>query len=86
MKLWLEALIKGTVGLVLIASLLFLPAGSFSYFNGWLLIGLLFVPMLILGSVLLVQAPDLLKKRLGAKEKEKTQKAAAGILQPPPDC
>jgi protein-S-isoprenylcysteine O-methyltransferase Ste14 len=83
MKLWLEALIKGTVGLVLMASLLFLPAGSFSYFNGWLLIGLLFVPMLILGSVLLVQAPDLLKKRLGTKEKEKTQKAvvmSAGLL------
>ncbi len=63
--------------------MLFLPAGGFSYTGGWLFIGLLFVPMLILGIVLLIKAPDLLEKRLGAKEKEKMQKdvvALSGLL------
>ena len=83
MKLACSALIKFAFGLLLVGVLLFLPAGSFSYGNGWLFIGLLFVPMLILGIVLLVKAPALLAKRLGAKEKENTQRgvvAAAGLL------
>ncbi len=83
MKLAFSALIKFTVGLLLVGALLFLPAGSLSYMNGWLFIGLLFVPMLILGVVLLIKAPNLLKKRLGAKEKENTQKgvvAVSGLL------
>lgn len=83
MKLASNALIKFTVGLLLVGALLFLPAGTFGYRNGWLFIGLLFVPMLILGTVLLIKAPKLLEKRLSAKEKEGTQKgvvALSGIL------
>lgn len=83
MKLFFNAFIKFTLGLLLVTALLFLPAGSFCYFNGWLFIGLLFVPMLILGAVMLFKAPHLLQKRLNAKETEKTQKgvvAISGIL------
>lgn len=76
MKLSLNALVKFTVGLLLVGVLLFLPAGSFDYINGWLFISLLFIPMLILGIVLFVKALDLLKKRLMTKENEKTQKGA----------
>lgn len=74
MKLACSALVKFTVGLLLVGVLLFLPAGDFGYWNGWLFIGLLFIPMLILGGVLLLKSPELLKKRLGAKERERTQK------------
>lgn len=74
MKLLLNALIKYIAGFILIAALLFLPAGTFKYTNGWLFIGLLFIPMLILGVVLLLKAPGLLQKRLNAKEKQDTQK------------
>ncbi len=83
MKLVYSALTKFTVGLLLVGLLLFLPAGSFRYMNGWLFIVLLFVPMLILGIVLLLKAPDLLEKRLDANEKENTQKgvvAVSGLL------
>lgn len=83
MKLACSALIKFLVGLLLVGALLFLPAGSLHYPNGWLFIGLLFIPMLILGVVLLIKSPDLLKKRLGAKEQETTQRgvvAVSGLL------
>lgn len=83
MKLALNALTKFIFGLILVGLLLFLPAGSFAYPNGWLFIGLLFVPMLFLGVVLLIKSPKLLEKRLGAKEKENTQKgvvAVSGLL------
>ena len=83
MKLFFNAFIKFTLGLLLVTALLFLPAGSLCYFNGWLFIGLLFVPMLILGAVMLFKAPHLLQKRLNAKETEKTQKgvvALSGLL------
>ena len=79
MKLALSALIKFTVGLFLVGALLFLPAGSFGYANGWLFIGLLFLPMMILGVVLLIKAPNLLEKRIDAKEKENTQKSVVAI-------
>ena len=83
MKLACSALIKFTVGLLLVGALLFLPAGSFSFLNGWLFLGLLFIPMLLLAVILLFKAPDLLQKRLDAKEEEKTQKgvvALSGLL------
>jgi protein-S-isoprenylcysteine O-methyltransferase Ste14 len=83
MKLACNALIKFTVGLLMVGLLLFLPAGTLGYMNGWLFIGLLFGPMLILGIVLLIRSPELLEKRLGAKEQENTQKgvvAASGLL------
>ena len=83
MKLIISAFTKFTVGLLLVGALIFLPAGTLVYPNGWLFIGLLFIPMLILGVVLLIKAPNLLRKRLGAKEKENTQKgvvALSGLL------
>lgn len=82
-KLAIKALIKYIVGLVLVGVLVFLPAGGFDYVNGWIFIGLLFVPMFFLGLILLFNAPDLLEKRLSAKEGEVTQKmvvALSGLL------
>ena len=81
--LFLSALTKFLAGLLLTGLLLFLPAGTLRFPNGWLFAGLLFIPMLILGGVLLIKAPDLLKKRLQSKEKENTQKgvvALSGLL------
>lgn len=74
MKLFLSALSKYLTGVFLVAALLFLPAGSLSYRNGWLFLGLLFLPMLLLGAVLLVKSPALLQKRLDTKEKARKQR------------
>ena len=85
MKLALQALTKGIVGLLLIGGLLFLPAWTLQYAGAWLFLGLLFIPMLILGVVLLLRAPALLEKRLNQKEKEKTQRgvvALSGLMFP----
>lgn len=79
MKLLINALIKYITGFVLIAALLFLPAGTFAYFNGWLFMALLFVPMLFLGVALFIKAPELLKKRLNVKEKQGTQKGVVAF-------
>ena len=79
MKLLFSALIKFIIGLLFVGGLLFLPAGSLAYMNAWLFIGLLFLPMLILGAILLFKAPDLLKKRLNAKEEEDTQKGVVAV-------
>ena len=83
MKLLTEALIKFACGLLLVGLLIFLPAGTFAYTYGWLFVGLLFGPMLIAGFVMLAKSPELLKKRLDAKEKQGTQKgvvALSGIM------
>ncbi len=83
MKLAFNALIKFIMGLLLVGGLLFLPAGSFAYLNGWLFIGLLFIPMILLGVILLIKAPALLEKRLNTKEGEKAQRgvvALSGLL------
>lgn len=72
-KLLIDAIRKFTLGVVLIGILIFLPAGTFAYFNGWLFMGILFVPMFLLGIVLMVKNPELLRKRLDAKEKQKEQ-------------
>ena len=83
MKLLVRGLVKFIIGLLLVAALVFLPAGSLAYVNGWLFIGLLFVPIFIVGAVMLTKAPALLEKRLNAKEKENTQKgvvAASGLI------
>ena len=77
MKLLTEALIKFACGLLLVGLLIFLPAGTLAYPNAWLLLGLLFGPMLIAGFVMLANSPEFLKKRLDAKEKQATQK---GVL------
>ncbi len=79
MKLIIQALTKYLCGLVLVGVLLFLPAGGFAFPNGWLFLGLLFIPMLILGIVLFIKSPNLLEKRLSAKEKEGTQKGVVAV-------
>lgn len=73
MKLFLGAVSKFLLGAVLVGLLIFLPAGTVSFFNGWLLMGMLFVPMFFAGIVMLLKNPALLKSRLDAKEKQKEQ-------------
>ena len=75
--------VKLLMGLVLVGLLIFLPAGTLCFFNGWLLVAVLFVPMFIAGVVMAVCSPLLLKKRLNTKEKESEQKsvvAMSGIM------
>ena len=72
-KLVLSALVKCFCGVVLMALLLFVPAGSLCYEGAWRLMLILFVPMLVLGVVLLAVAPELLRKRLSSREKRSTQ-------------
>lgn len=79
MKLLAEALTKFTCGLVLVGALLFLPAGSLDYGYGWLLLGVLFGPMLVAGFVMLFRSPDFLAKRLDAKEKQAAQKGVLAL-------
>ena len=79
MKLLIEALTKFACGLLAVGLLIFLPAGTVAYTYGWLLIGLLFVPMLIAGFVMLQKSPAFLKKRLDAKEKQGTQKGVVAF-------
>ena len=79
MKLLLSALTKLIFGIVLIALLLFLPAWTLNYFGAWLFLGVLFLPMLIMGAVMLVKAPELLEKRLNNKEKEATQRGVVAL-------
>ena len=80
MKLFLNALTKFTAGLLLVALLLFLPAGTIRYPGGLLFLCLLFVPMLLLGIVMLARARDLLAKRLDVKEKQGTQKGVVAVM------
>lgn len=82
-KLLMDALVKFFSGLVLMGLLLFLPAGSFSYWQAWLLIGILFVPMFLAGLVMLAKSPELLRRRLNAKEEQTEQKwviALSGLM------
>ena len=78
-KITVQALSKFLMGLVLIGLLLFLPAGTIHYPCGWLLVAVLFVPMFIAGVVMLFRSPELLKKRLDAKEKEVEQKSVVAL-------
>ena len=73
-KLFAQASIKFILGVVMVALMIFLPAGSFDYWNGWLLMGILFIPMFIAGIILYIKNPQLLRSRLKAKEKEPEQK------------
>ena len=66
MKLLMEALTKFTCGLLMVGLLIFLPAGTIAYTYGWLFVGLLFIPMLIAGFVMLSKSPEFLRKRLDA--------------------
>ncbi|MBQ6266323.1 MAG: isoprenylcysteine carboxylmethyltransferase family protein [Clostridia bacterium] len=78
-KLFFQAVGKFLAGLLLVGLLLFLPAGTLRFWNGWLLILILFVPMFFAGIVLLVRNPALLEKRLHAKEEEQEQKAVLAL-------
>ena len=73
-KLYFQALTKFLFGLIILCILLFIPAGTLNYPYGWLFIALLFIPMLIAGIVLFIKSPDLLRRRLNAKEEEDEQK------------
>lgn len=79
MKLLLSALIKFFCGVVLVGLLIFLPAGTIFYANGWLFMGLLFTPMLAAGILMLCKSPDLLEKRLDGKEKQGKQKSVVAL-------
>ena len=82
-KLFFQALTKFVIGLLLIGLLLFLPAGTFDFWQAWLFIGVLFVPMFIAGIVLMIRQPELLRKRLDAKEQQQEQKwvvALSGLM------
>lgn len=72
-KLFMQAVTKYLLGVVLVGLLIFLPAGTFSFFNGWLFMGILFIPMFFVGMVMMIKNPNLLKSRLGAKEKQEEQ-------------
>lgn len=71
--LFAQAIIKFTLGVFLVGLLIFLPAGTFAYWNGWLFMGILFVPMFLAGIVLMLKNPKLLQKRLDAKEEQSEQ-------------
>ena len=73
MKLLISGIVKFAFGLLLVGVLIFLPAGTLDYTYGWLLVALLFVPMLIAGFVMYFKAPELLKKRLDGREKQQEQ-------------
>ena len=73
MKFFLSAIAKFTLGVVLIGVLLFLPAGTLHYPQGWLLMGILFIPMFLAGLVMMAKNPALLRSRLNAKEKRGEQ-------------
>lgn len=82
-NLLFQSLAKFFLGIILMGVLIFLPAGSLQYWQGWLLMGILFVPMFVAGLVMMVKNPELLRKRLNAKEQEKEQKtvvALSGLL------
>ena len=78
-----QALVKFFLGVIVLGILIFVPAWSFRYWQGWLLMGILFVPMFVAGLVMLARNPELLRKRLNAKEQEKEQKTVvmmSGLL------
>ena len=73
-KLFIQAITKFIFGFIIIALLLFIPAGTLNYWNAWLFIGILFIPMFMVGIILMINNPDLLRKRLNSKENESEQK------------
>ena len=73
-KLFLQAIVKFLMGLLVVCALLFIPAGTINYWNAWVFIGVLFIPMFIAGIIMMIKNPELLKQRLDARENEKEQK------------
>lgn len=78
-KLLVKALMKFVAGVLVLGLLLFLPAGTLGWWQGWLLMAILFAPMLIAGFVMLAKAPDLLRKRLEADEDEEEQRVVIAL-------
>ena len=72
-KLFIQAIAKLLLGVILVGVLIFLPAGTIYFFNGWLFMGILFIPMFAAGIVMMCKNPKLLEKRLDVKEKQKEQ-------------
>ena len=72
-KLFYQAILKFVLGVIMIGILIFLPAGTFDYWNAWLFMGILFIPMFFAGIVMMAKNPELLRKRLNAKEKQAEQ-------------
>lgn len=72
-KLFAEAMMKFVLGVILVGALIFLPAGTTHFWNGWVFMGILFIPMFLAGIVMMVKNPELLRKRLDAKEKQREQ-------------
>lgn len=68
-ELFYQAMFKFALGVIVIGILIFLPAGTFDYWNAWLFMGILFIPMFFAGVVMMFKNPELLKKRLNAKER-----------------
>ncbi len=79
MKLLINAVTKFIFGILIVGLLIFWPAGTLNYTSGWLFLALLFIPILILGTVLFIKSPDLLQKRLDGKEKDLTQKGVVAL-------
>ena len=74
-----QAMVKFFLGVILLGVLILLPAGSLEYWQGWLLMAILFVPMFVAGLVMMAKNPDLLRKRLDAKEQEAEQKTVVKL-------
>lgn len=72
-ELFIQAISKFVLGVIFIGLILFVSAGTIEFWNGWLFMGILFVPMFFAGIVMMVKNPELLKKRLNAKEKQNEQ-------------
>lgn len=72
-ELFVQAILKFVLGVVLVGVLVFVPAGTLSFWHGWLFMGILFIPMFLAGIVMMMKNPELLRKRLHAKEKQKDQ-------------
>ena len=79
MKLFLQAIIKIVLGIFIVGLLIFVPANTLNFWNGWLFMGLLFIPMFIAGIVMMIKSPDLLKRRLDIKEKQGEQKVVVAL-------
>ena len=78
-KLFAQAIVKFLCGLLMVGLLLFLPAGTFAWWQGWLLMGILFIPMFIAGLVMMKKSPELLRRRLDVREKDPEQKAVIAL-------
>lgn len=78
-KLFYQALIKFVMGILIVGVLLFFPAGTFDYWQAWLLIAILFIPMFFAGIIMMLKSPELLQKRLNADEKESEQKKVIAL-------